>query len=444
MNNNDSQFVHFQSAADLDAIPGDSTFASTWRIRNNGSTDWKLGYHLLRHNTGLIVRKRIPLFEATGKRLVAPGEEVDATILFTAPKEPGQYRHVFQLADDKGKPFGDQFWIEIVVVDEEEAGDVDGPPISPADEKLQTGMNINPDAPYSNPVDDDVLVGLDWVRYPFKAADKNRSLAESFAEYDPIVEAYADKGIGTLFVLNQQTVAGKDAPWKGGGDWTAYAGKFASAAGEIAAHYAHLGDKVSYEIWNEGDNQDTPWVSVYVPPKQFAPLLWRTAGAIRVVAPESKIIFGGLSTDYEEAGAYVSQVRKALGGELPVDAIGIHPYGRWPIKRPFRNWGFGKLNKSLKRFREKVADKPLWITEMGIVGRDKPLPEKTHSAVARFMRDLYTTVAQEHSEQVPAVIWFAWSDNMNNAGIVRSDGTAKSKIFDAFVDVRDRKLDGLA
>ena len=146
MNNNDSQFVHFQSAADLDAIPGGSTFASTWRIRNNGATDWKLGYHLLRHNTGLIVRKRIPLFEATGKRSVAPGEEVDATILFTAPKEPGQYRHVFQLADDKGKPFGDQFWIEIVVVDEEEARDVDEPPISPADEKLQTGMNINPDA----------------------------------------------------------------------------------------------------------------------------------------------------------------------------------------------------------------------------------------------------------------------------------------------------------
>ena len=33
---------------------------------------------------------------------------------------------------------------------------------------------------------------------------------------------------------------------------------------------------------------------------------------------------------------------------------------------------------------------------------------------------------------------------MNNAGIIRGDGRVKSKIFDAFVDVRDRKLDGLA
>jgi hypothetical protein len=53
-------------------------------------------------------------------------------------------------------------------------------------------------------------------------------------------------------------------------------------------------------------------------------------------------------------------------------------------------------------------------------------------------------VAQNHAGKVPVVIWFAWSDNMNNAGIVRGDGRVKSKIFDAFVDVRDRKLDGLA
>lgn len=444
MSSNDTKFIHFQTAADVNAIPVGAPFAATWRVRNSGEASWKLGYHLIRLVSTLIVRRRIPIFEATGSPTVAPGEEVDIIILFTAPDQPGQYRHVFQLADDKGQPFGDHFWIEIVVVDPEPTGDDGGPIVSPTEDRLQTGMNINPDALYSNPVDGNALVGLDWVRFPFKAADKIRSLADSFAEYDPIVESYANKGISTLFILNQQTVAGRHAPWKGGGDWTFYASRFASAAGEIAAHYRYLGDKIAYEIWNEGDNQKTPWVSVYVPPKRFAPLLWRTAGAIRVVSPQSKIVFGGLSTDYKDAGAYVNQVRRTLGGDLPVDAVGIHPYGRWPARRPFRNWGYGKLADALKRFGEKVPDKPLWITETGIVGGDKPLPEKNHPEVARFMRDLFTTVAQKHATQVPVVIWFAWSDNMNNAGIVRGDGQVKSKIFDAFVDVRDRKLDGLA
>ncbi len=445
MSSNDSQFIHFQSAADLDAIPAGNTFTGTWHVRNNGTTTWKLGYHVLNQHRGLMVRKRIPLFEATGRESVAPGEEVDITLLFTAPNTPGTYRHTFQMADSSGKPFGDYYWIDAVIVEEEKAGEVDDDQTaSPPGAYLQTGMNINPDAPFSNPVNVGVLTGLDWVRYPFKAADKRRSVADSFSEYDPLVTAYAQKGIGTLFVLNQQTVAGKDAPWKGGGDWTAYAGEFASAAGEIAAHYAHLGEKVAYEIWNEEDNRKTPGVSVYVPPQEFATLLWRTASAIRMVAPEAKIIFGGLSTDYEEAGAYVNQVRRALGGDLPVDAIGIHPYGRWPIKKPFKGWGFGSLSEQLNGFAKSVPDKPLWITEMGVVGGDKPLPEETHPTVAGFMRDLFETVAQKHADQVEAVIWFAWSDNMHNAGIVRADGTAKSDILDAFVDVRDRKLAGLA
>ena len=257
------------------------------------------------------------------------------------------------------------------------------------------------------------------------------------------MNAYAQKGINTLFVLNQQTVGGEDAPWKDGETWSSYAKRFASAAGEIAAHYAHLGNKVSYEIWNEGDNPKTAKFSVYVRPSQFAPVLWQAANAIRAASPKSKIVFGGLSTDHKEGSTYVNRVRRELGGELPVDAIGIHPYGRWPVRRPFNGWGFGPLNKELDGFKNRVPE-PLWITEIGIVGRDQPLSEKRHTAVASFIRDLYKSVAQQHADQVPVVIWFSWSDNMENAGIVRGDGTVKPKIFEAFIAIRDRKVDGLA
>lgn len=443
MSKNDSQFIHFQSSVDLNAVPVDRSFTSTWRIRNNGTTTWKLGYHLLNYAKGLLVRKRIPLFEATGRRQVSPGEELDITLIFRAPKSPGRYRHVFQMAAGNGKAFGDQYWVEAIVV-EEDLDDGDGPAKPVDKDRLQFGMNINPDAPFSNPINIGVLTGLEWVRFPFKAADKKRSIADSFAEYDPIVNTYARKGIGTLFVLNQQTVAGDNAPWKGDGDWTEYAGRFASAASEIADHYAHLEEKVAYEIWNEGDNPKTPEVSVYVPPKHFAPLLWRTASAIRKASPDSKIIFGGLSTDHKDSGDYVKHVKRALGGELPVDAIGIHPYGRWPVKRPFKDWGYGSLSTELNGLAKQIPDKPLWITEVGVVGGANPLPEKTQPIVAQFMKDLIKTISQKHTDQVPVVIWFAWSDNMHNAGIVRADGTAKKDILDAFIAVRDKKLEGLA
>lgn len=309
--------------------------------------------------------------------------------------------------------------------------------------RLGVGMNINPDAPHSNPLQDGSLKGLDWVRFPFKAADKHRTVTASFAEYDSIVKGYAAQGVGSLIILNQQTIAGEYAPWpdkKWTGMVNQYADKLASAAGEIAARYASLGSKVAYQIWNEGDNPETPWVSVYVPPEHFATILSRVAQAIRAASPQSPIVFGGLSTGPHQATAYVQACRKALGGNLPVDAIGLHPYGRWPRKQPFAGWGFGKLDDVFALFNKAIPDKPLWITEVGIPGGDKPLQAEHYPAVAEYLRDFHLAVAQKYAKQVPVIIWFAWSDNMENAGIVTSSGQKKPHIFDAFTAVRDRQI----
>jgi len=311
--------------------------------------------------------------------------------------------------------------------------------------RLGVGMNVNPDAPHSNPLESDVLNGIQWVRYPFKAADKRRSVQDGFGEYDPIVRGYAGKGIGSLIVLNQQTVAGDTAPWAGAGNWDTYADRFAQAAGQIAARYADLGEQVAYEIWNEGDNPETPWVSVFVPPPEFAKVLGRSARAIRDAAPEAKVIFGGLSTGPADAVSYVQQVQvqAAVGGELPVDAIGVHPYGRWPVSRPFPGWGFGKLDDTFNVFKTAFPNTPLWLTEIGIPGGNNPLGEEHYPAVAGYMRDLFRRVAQEFVRQVPVIVWFAWSDNMLNAGVVESDGKRKAHVFDAFKAVRDRTLEGM-
>ncbi|MCI0396912.1 MAG: cellulase family glycosylhydrolase [Chloroflexi bacterium] len=305
--------------------------------------------------------------------------------------------------------------------------------------RLQTGMNVNPDAPNSNPYEDDTFKGLDWARFVFKAAAKNRSVQAAFGQYDPIVKAYADEGVGSLMILNQETVWG-NSPWKDNGDWNSYADQLAAAAGEIAGHYSNYGDKVAYEIWNEGDLANNP-SSVFAPPAQFAPVLQKTATAIRQVAPQARLIFGGLASGPESAIAYVRDVKAALGGNLPVDAIGIHPYGRWATRAPF-DWGqrFGTLGDAFRQFEATFPQHPLWITEIG-VAVDNPLGAQFHPAIADYMKDIYQHVGERYVQRVPVVIWFAWSDNMRNAGVVDGAGNRKTPIYNVFRAIRNGELD---
>jgi hypothetical protein len=435
----DARFLTFGSDQDLDAVPAGSTINVTWRLRNTGETTWRQGYHVVHVETGLLSdRLRVPLLEATGQETVAPGRVVDVSLHLGAPPQVGEaFRSVWQLQDRQGEFFGPRFWVRAVTVADPRPNSPH-PDKPPGDRRLQTGMNISPDEEYANPIQAEVLRGLDWVRWPWKAADKNRPVGASFSEYDPLVRGYAQKGVGSLVVLNQQTVAGQDAPWKKRGDWGRYARELAAAARAIAARYADLGGDMAYEIWNEGDNPKTPHVSVYVPPDSYAALLSKTAAAIRSAAPDAKIIMGGLSTGPQDSVDYVKNVQKVLGGSLPVDAIGIHPYGRWAKKRPFSGWGYGQLSPVIDLFRDALPAYPLWITEIGIPGRKKPLPEETLPAVAEYMLDLFRLAEEQYAGWIEAILWYGWADTMENGGIVDASGRAKPALFKAFRQVRDR------
>jgi hypothetical protein len=41
---------------------------------------------------------------------------------------------------------------------------------------------------------------------------------------------------------------------------------------------------------------------------------------------------------------------------------------------------------------------------------------------------------------VKNLIWFAWSDWMRNAGVVKKDGSRKDNVYAAFRAVRNREL----
>lgn len=312
-----------------------------------------------------------------------------------------------------------------------------------ATKKLETGMNINPDAPHSDPVDSGELKGMDWVRWVFKLAARHNpaertDINAAFKQFDPLVKKYMDQGVKSLIVLNQETVWA-NSPWYGSNDWGTYANELAKVARQIAERYAKYGDKVGYEVWNEGDLPNNP-ASVYVPPEHFAVVLQRTAKAIREVSPDSPLVFGGLASGPGKGIPYLQTCLAAMGGTWPVDGIGIHPYGRWGSKAPF-DWGqtFGTLDEAFAQYRQAFGNFPLWITEIGVAA-DNEIGPQYYAEIGEYIRDVYKTVASRYVQQVPVLIWFAWSDLMRNAGVVDNRGQRKSGVYEAFVAVRNREF----
>ncbi|MCB8982365.1 MAG: C39 family peptidase [Ardenticatenaceae bacterium] len=308
---------------------------------------------------------------------------------------------------------------------------------------LQTGINVNPDAPHSNPYDSDDFKGLDWVRFVFKldartVVAERGDLRKAFAQYDPIIHAYNRLGVKSLIILNQETIWGK-APWAGGNDWAGYALDLATAAKDIATHYRRYKDEVAYQIWNEGDKEHNP-ASVYLKPEQMGLIVTAVATAVRSVAPEAPLIFNGMATGPEATAAYLKKVETAVGGKIPVDAIGIHPYTRWATKAPF-DWGqhYGTLAQAFDVYRRELPGYTFWITEIGVAD-DSEIGPQFYGEIGEYMKDVYKHVQDRHTDLVKNLIWFGWSDWMRNAGVVKKDGARKEHVYPAFRAVRNREL----
>ncbi|NJN55759.1 MAG: hypothetical protein HC804_14035 [Anaerolineae bacterium] len=169
---------------------------------------------------------------------IAPGATGDVSINLAAPTTPGMHFGDWRMKDDKGALFGKVVYLRIQVTQ----GAATPPPTThrnpptdplppPATLPLQTGMNINPDAPHSNPLETGELRGLDWVRWVFKLAARHNAaerqdINAAFRQFDPLVQGYVDQGVGSMIVLNQETVWA-NAPWSGNNDWNSYADQLA-------------------------------------------------------------------------------------------------------------------------------------------------------------------------------------------------------------------------
>ncbi len=309
---------------------------------------------------------------------------------------------------------------------------IDGKQIYLLDSGLQPkdriwGINIDPANPLGKPLPSK-LAGLGWVRFVFHVSSRHWTLDQAFAYYDPIIEAHTHSGTRVLLILLHDTYAG-DAPWLNNGDWDAYIRGFAQTAGTIARHYQ--GVVTAYEIWNEQDQpaaQQTTPTSIFIQPKTYASLLLTAAQVVKQADPAAKVITGGLVSN--DIMGYLAKTFP--DGNVPADGIAIHPYGQTPPGvTPFPNWSRGSLVTTLGRLMSIYPGVPIWITEIGVPGVD-PANHAVWSGIANYMNQTFSLIRNNYFYTVPALIWFGWSDAMDNAGIVTADQQSKGQIFDTF------------
>jgi hypothetical protein len=293
--------------------------------------------------------------------------------------------------------------------------------------RIYCGINTDPKNPQGNPSVQDIRdLGADWVRFTFKDPQEANQ-PTTFSDYDQLIHDLHQAGIHILLILSYETYPNwpryvPDHPQPAA--WHAYTPKFATRCRQIAAHY---GSQVSaYEIWNEPDHQEGDY-NPRVRAEFFGPLLKAAYEAVRAES-DATVVMGGLASGQPP---YVTQVMASTSGVLHADGVGVHPYGRrpdpdWPPPDSNGNpWGAGVLADLINAYHQ-VAQKPIWVTEVGINA-----PQESFQA--EFVRRTYRASDQEPMAKIaPYTFWYCWSHGMGQEfGLVGPSGQ-KRPAYDEF------------
>jgi len=86
-------------------------FVKTWKVRNDGSCVWGAGYGLIYAGySDRMSGQPEPL-----PSVVQVGQEVEVSVSFKAPSRAGEYVSAWQMANDRGIPFGKPVFVKIIV-----------------------------------------------------------------------------------------------------------------------------------------------------------------------------------------------------------------------------------------------------------------------------------------------------------------------------------------
>ena len=132
---NKAQFISetVEDGADFDP---NENFTKTWRLKNTGTCTWNTNYKL-------VFVDGDKMSGPSNKNLsqsVAPGEQLDISVDLKAPGSAGTYKGYWKIADDEGKFFVHNIWVEIEVI-------VPAAPPPAKPDLLITEFSLNPNPP---------------------------------------------------------------------------------------------------------------------------------------------------------------------------------------------------------------------------------------------------------------------------------------------------------
>ncbi len=89
--------------------PGQA-FEKVWLVQNTGTCTWDEGYKLAFGYGEMMNGQARPI-----PNTVQPGQEVQMTVVFTAPLAVGEYESYWRMSNSAGANFGDFLFVQIVV-----------------------------------------------------------------------------------------------------------------------------------------------------------------------------------------------------------------------------------------------------------------------------------------------------------------------------------------
>ena len=277
---------------------------------------------------------------------------------------------------------------------------------------------------------------LGWVRFGYNVSNFKGSedIDAALQKYLPLVESYREAGYRVAFTTSHQVYGEAKSqfwPWSQMTDvkWEQLTNRFSEMMGDIAAQWAQRDLVSAWQIWNEQDAPVGAVASVPMSAENYAKMFAKVHQAIRSADSDVNIITGGFTGGPGRGATYARQLMRDLPDDIVPDGIAFHPYGRGLNDQPkYAIWGH--IDESVWAYSAVLPQKPLWMTEWGVL--DRPHDDINH--ITKYATDMIRHLKVNYPGKFAALIWYAWAEGMHNGyGIVDRQGNARPPLTARFL-----------
>ncbi len=296
------------------------------------------------------------------------------------------------------------------------------------------GVNLDVFHPMGRPAPAK-LGDLGWVRFGYNVSNARGSedINAALQRYLPQIEAYRKAGYRVVFATSHQTYGeGKNEfwPWSQmtSAKWRLLRQRFADMMARIAAQWADRDLVSAWQIWNEPDSKSGV-ASIRMSADNYGMMFDETYRAIRSADSDVSIITAGFNSGPVNGSAYVRRMLRRLSDDVLPDGLAFHPYGRGVNGHPIYSV-FGHIDESVWAYSSVLPEKPLWITEFGVLDR----PRDSAGQIARYATDMVRYLKTQYPGRIATVLWYAWAQGMHNGyGLVDSAGNPRPPLTEKFL-----------